>query len=135
MRVLALRLPASVTVPVAVAAKAVPAPAAPATPPPAALKLEGAWSGVEHEGGRTKYVTVTFHGSGGTYALEGAVSVSTPLLSVERPQKNTVRFAVQIRGGTRHYVGRWDGEKIVGKIADDAGGAQEVGTFELAADR
>ena len=138
LRAVALRVPASVAAPVAAAAG--PAPVVPAALPPApaataVLKLDGAWIGTEHEGGRTSYVTVTFRENGGTYALEGALSVTTPLSSVERPQKNTVRFSVQIRGGTRYFVGRWDGTKIAGKVTDDPGGRQEVGSFDLAPGR
>jgi hypothetical protein len=42
-----------------------------------------------------------------------------------------VRFSLQIRGGVRHYLGRWDGEAITGSVSTDAAGNNVVASFEL----
>lgn len=123
LRILALRVPASV---------AEPATATLAGGAAGALKLEGNWNGWEAAGGTRRYLAVSFRTGGGTFTYTGGVAVGLPLLSVETPQKGTVRFSVQIRGGTRYYTGKWDGEKMTGKIASDAGGKGEIGSFELA---
>ena len=94
-------------------------------------RLDGPWTGSESEGGRQRFVTVTFRGSTGTIAYEGVVTVSAPLLSVEQPQRGAARFSVELRGGLRYYVGRWDGQALTGKISTDPGASQAIGTFEL----
>jgi hypothetical protein len=140
LRSVAYRVPASVAA----------SGAAPAAPPPAAavtaavsaparpagdLKLDGVWVGTEQEGGRRKYVTMRFRGDAGSYSLDGAVSVTTPFFAVERPQRNTVRLVLEIGGGLRYYIGRWDGSRIAGKVSDDPSGAGEVATFEVSPKR
>jgi hypothetical protein len=94
-------------------------------------RLEGAWSGSETEGGRRRDVSVTFRGSTGTFAYEGVMTVSAPLLTVTQPQRGAARWSVEFRGGLRYYVGRWDGQALTGKVSTDPGGAQSLGTFEL----
>jgi FHA domain/IPT/TIG domain len=135
LRVLALRVPPGVRGPTVVAPVSLPSSTAPATPaPPAAQpmpRLDGAWTGTESEGGRQRDVTVTFRGSTGTIAYEGVMTVSAPLLSVDQPQRGGARFSVELRGGLRHYLGRWDGQALAGKISTDPGGSQSLGTFEL----
>jgi hypothetical protein len=124
LRLLALRVPASVP-------GAPGGSAAEPTPAAGAFKLEGLWSGVEVEGDRRKYVSVTFRGTGGTLAFEGTVSISMNLDRVEQPQKGTVRYSVQSGSSTRHYLGKWDGRRIAGKISSDASDKGDIGTFEL----
>ena len=60
-----------------------------------------------------------------------AVSIGVPLLLVETPQRSSVRFSAEVRGGIRYYQGAWDGEKLKGRITRDPGGSNVVGTFEL----
>jgi hypothetical protein len=125
LRALGLRIPAAVKGIGPGAAQAAPAGAA------AAFKMQGTWTGSEVQGGSRRYITVTFQGSGGTFTLEGAIALHTALTLAEQPQKGTVRFAAAVRGGTRYYLGKWDGERISGTIAKDPAGREEVGTFEL----
>jgi hypothetical protein len=132
LRTLALRVPASVTA--AVPAGPAIAPAAPAGPAAStvpALRLEGSWIGTELQGGVRKYVTVTLRGRGGSVVYEGGISVSVPLLSLDQPQRDSVRYSLEFRGGRRYYVGKWDGRKITGRISSDPSGRGDVGAFEL----
>jgi hypothetical protein len=134
LRLVAMRVPPTVRGPAGVAAAATPTTAGPSASPASGSRpmprLEGAWTGSETEGGRRRFLTVTFRGSTGTIAYEGAMTVSAPLLSVE-PQRGGARFSVEVRGGLRYYQGRWDGAALTGRITPDAAGAQAVGTFEL----
>jgi hypothetical protein len=125
LRTLGLRIPAAVKAIGGLAAPTGPTSAAPA------FKMQGTWSGSEVQAGSRRYITVTFQGNGGTFTIEGAVALQTALALAEQPQKGTVRFAALVRGGTRYYLGKWDGERISGTIAKDAAGREEVGTFEL----
>jgi hypothetical protein len=134
LRLVALRVPPGVRGPATVAPVSVASANAPVTPPSAAQpmpRLDGPWSGSENETGRQRYVTVTFRGATGTISYEGVMTVSAPLLSVEQAQRGAVRFSVELRGGLRYYVGRWDGQALTGKVSTDPGGAQSLGTFEL----
>jgi hypothetical protein len=128
LRLLALRVPASVTPPAAAAALA---PAAAATPAPARLQLEGTWTGSQVEQGQRQYLTVTFQRGGGSIAYEGGITFTVPFVDLGQPRRDQVRFSVQIRGGVRHYAGTWDGETIAGSISTDAAGKNVVATFEL----
>ena len=130
LRLLALRVPASVTAPVAAAAAAG-LPAAAATPAPARLQLEGTWAGSQVEQGQRQYVSVTFRRDGGSISYEGGITLTVPLLALDPPRRDQVRFSVQIRGGIRHYSGKWDGETIRGSISTDAAGRNVVASFEL----
>ena len=76
-------------------------------------------------------MTVTFRSDYGSIAYEGGLTLTVPFLKLERPGRNRVRFTVQMRGGIRHYLGRWDGETLSGDIARDEAGGDVVGTFEL----
>ena len=133
MRLLALRVPASVAAPVAapVVAAAPLAPPATATPAPARLQLEGTWAGSQVEQGQRQYLTVVFRREGGTIAYEGGITLTVPLLTLAQPRRDQARFSVQMRGGIRHYVGAWDGEKLSGSISTDAQARNVVATFEL----
>jgi hypothetical protein len=119
LRLVALRVPAAVVgpggVPVAAAA---------------ALKLEGNWTGSEVENAQRRYISASFAQGTGSIAIEAAVVLTLPLLTVET-RKNEARFSIQFRGGTRHYIGKWDGALLSGIIANDAAGKEQVGTFEL----
>ena len=53
------------------------------------------------------------------------------MTTLEKPRRDQVHFSVQIRGGMRHYAGRWDGEAITGNVSTDAAGKNVVATFEL----
>ena len=130
LRLLALRVPASVAAPVAAAA-AGGLPAAAATPAPARLQLEGSWAGSQVEQGQRQYLSATFRRDGGSIAYEGGITFTVPLLTLEPPRRDQVRFSVQIRGGIRHYSGKWDGEAIRGSISTDAAGRNVVASFEL----
>jgi hypothetical protein len=126
LRVVGLRVPVKVKGPAGAA------PAAAATSPGAPpLVLDGLWAGVEMEGGRRKPVSATFRGAGGTYAYESGVVLGMPLLQVQQPEKDGVRFAFASRGFVRYYVGKWDGRKLAGTISSDPSGKGDVGTFEL----
>ncbi len=57
--------------------------------------------------------------------------MTVPLITLEQPKRDQVRFSVQIRGGIRHYSGKWDGETIAGSISTDAAGRNVVASFEL----
>jgi hypothetical protein len=135
LRVLALRVPATVRAP----AEAGAAPAAgAASPPPAegtpALRLDGAWTGFENEGGLRKSINISIHGATGTLTYLRALAMSVPVLNVSQPQKGVVRFEVPTGGGRRYYRGRWDGRKVDGKVYTDAEGRREVGSFEIRKD-
>ena len=127
LRAVALRVPATVSAPVARPDRAVPA-AAESVPP---LKLDGSWRGSETESGIHKPITVVFRGGSGTLTYERALSMSVPVLLVQQPQKGVVRFEVRVGSGTRFYRGRWDGSRITGKLTSDPEGRTEIGTFEL----
>jgi hypothetical protein len=133
LRLLGLRVPASVSEPEGASGGGGATPAQGAVAP---LDLMGAWSGTETEEGRQQHVTVTFGKSGdmlgGTLSY-GALSV--PLLKVEDPQKDVVRFSVQFRGGIRYYTGHWDGQSISGSIALDRSGTPVVGSFTISQGR
>jgi hypothetical protein len=124
LRLLGLRVPEKVKGP---AASAAPAGAPGARP----LVLDGLWAGVEIEGGRRKPVTVTFRGTGGSYAYESGVVLGMPLLEVRQPKKDAVRFAFAARGFVRYYDGTWDGRRLSGTISSDPSGKGDVGSFEL----
>jgi len=127
LRAVALRVPATVSAPVARPDGAVPA-AAESVPP---LKLDGSWRGRETESGVHKPITIVFRGGSGTLTYERALSMSVPVLLVQQPQKGAVRFEVRVGSGTRFYRGRWDGSRITGKLTSDPEGRTEIGTFEL----
>lgn len=129
LRLLGLRVPASVTAPVAAVPSALPA--ATATPPPARLQLEGTWGGKQVEQGQLQYLSVTFRRGAGSISYEGGITLTVPLITLEQPKRDQVRFSVQIRGGIRHYSGKWDGEAIAGSISTDAAGRNVVASFEL----
>ena len=120
LRLLAFRVPPSVTGPGGPAAGA----------PSATLKLEGSWTGSEVESGQRRYISATFSGDTGTIDINAAVTLTLPLLTLEA-KKNEARFSLQFRGGTRHYVGKWDGQTLSGSISNDPAGQEVVGTFEL----
>ena len=120
LRVVALRVPATVKGP----AGAVGA-AAPVSP----LALNGTWSGSENEGGNARYMTVTFSGNTGTFTYERALSVTIPLNTVEQVNRKQVRFDLRSGMHLRIYDGTWDGQKLRGKILGDD--KSEIGTFEM----
>ena len=80
--------------------------------------------------GIRKFATVTFKGSGGSYKYSGGVGVSLPLSGVEQ-KRGELRFVLQTGGRSRHYIGKWDGTRLSGKISGEATGSGELGTFEL----
>ena len=130
LRLVALRVPASVTAVVPAASGVGPAAATP-TPRRAALRLEGTWSGSEEEGGQRRYLTVRFRRGSGSVAYESGISFTLPMLALEEPGRDLVRFTVEFRGGLRHYHGRWDGQTLSGEISRDEAGRTVVGRFEL----
>ena len=74
---------------------------------------------------------MTFHRGGGSISYEGGITLTMPLLSLEESRRDQVRFSVQIRGGVRHYAGKWDGEAITGSISTDMAGRNVVARFVL----
>jgi hypothetical protein len=141
LRVLALRVPATVSAPAASGAAAAAAgtaappgttaPPADATPP---LRLDGTWNGIETEGALRKSINVSIRGASGTMTYQRALAMSVPVLNASQPQKGVVRFEVPTGGGRRYYRGRWDGAKVTGKVYSDPDGRREVGSFEIRKD-
>jgi hypothetical protein len=130
LRLLALRVPPSVAAPAAAPASATPPSGAP-TPAPVRLQLEGTWGGSQVEEGQRQYFTVSFQRGGGTISYEGGITFTMPLATLEQPRRDQVAFSVQIRGGTRYYAARWDGEALAGSVSTDAAGRNVVATFVL----
>jgi hypothetical protein len=120
LRGLAFRVPAGVKAP---------SEAGTAAPPVQALVVDGIWTGSETESGGTRYMTVTFAGTGGTFTYERALSVTIPLLSVEQTARRQLKFAFRSGMHLREYEGTWDGQKLRGKIKAEDGA--EIGAFEL----
>jgi hypothetical protein len=138
LRLLALRVPASVPGPAApaapapaLAAPAVPAAGAAGTPRPGPLALEGTWAGSQTESGRRQYITARFRKNGGSLAYEGGITLTVPLLTLEQTGRDRARFSVQFQAGVRHYAGKWDGETLSGPVSTDAAGKNVVASFEL----
>jgi len=139
LRLLALRVPAAVSAPTPSAAAApAAAPGALVAPPTSApsavaprLVLDGTFRGSEIEEGQRRYLTVSFQRGGGTISYEGGITFTVPFVTLEARGHDQVRFSVQMRGGMRHYAGRWDGEKLTGSLSSDAAGRNVVGSFEL----
>jgi len=127
LRVLSLRVPATVKAPADVVAAPADAAAAAAAGP---LKLEGIWSGSETDGGLVKYITVTFTKTSGTLTYERALTMSVPLESVEG-QRQGVRFSLKSGSRVSWYLGKWDGTKLRGTIHSDTPGGPPAGSFEL----
>lgn len=128
VRILAFRVPAAIPGPAGPTSVAV----APAAAGGAPLRLEGGtWIGTEVEADEGRDLTATFRNGLGTMSYEGRVTLTVPFLTVEQPQKNTVRFSLQVRGGMRFYNGRWDGQMLSGAVSRDAAGKDPVGTFTL----
>jgi hypothetical protein len=120
LRIVGLRVPASVVGPGGASASG----------SAAVLKLEGSWVGSEVENAQRRYISATFGGGTGSISIEAAVTLTLPLLTLEA-RKNDAHFSIQFRGGTRHYIGKWDGHLLTGTISADAAGKEQLGTFEL----
>ncbi len=127
LRLVAFRVPPAVPGLQGPGSVAVAPAAAVATP----LQLEGTWGGIEIEEGLRRDVTVTFKADSGSVSYEGMVTLTVPLLTLEQPQNNAVRFSLQYRGGIRYYNGRWDGQALAGAISRDPAGTDSVATFTL----
>jgi hypothetical protein len=125
LRPLGLRVPPSVTSPAGEPAAGV------ATAGAAALRLAGDWSGNELESGERKFVTASFAPPTGTLTYQRALTITVPLANVEQGRDGSVRFEAQAGRGTRYYSGKWDGQKIAGKITSDQAGQEVTGSFEL----
>ncbi|HEY7512004.1 MAG TPA: IPT/TIG domain-containing protein [Vicinamibacteria bacterium] len=132
MRTMALRVPAAVVAPVdAGPAGARPTPAVEAPAAGTAGQLEGDWTGRESEGGEPRHVNVTFTRDGGSLSYQRALSLTLPLMGVEIDRRGNVRYSMQTARGARYYAGRWDGEKIEGRIFSDPERQDAIGTFTL----
>ncbi|MGE5125387.1 MAG: IPT/TIG domain-containing protein [Betaproteobacteria bacterium] len=130
LRLIALRVPATVSAPATAASAPGGAAAASASPPPR-LSLDGSFRGHETEEGQLRYLTVAFSRGGGSITYEGGITFSVPLLSLEQRGRDQLRFSVRMRGGVRYYSGRWDGERLTGTLSKDSAGREVVGSFEL----
>jgi len=128
LRTIGLRVPAAVSGPPAAGGAAAPAAGG------AALKLDGVWTGAETDSEGRKSVTMRFAGSTGSLAYQRALSVSVPLTGIEQ-RKDALHYSVKTATGTRFYVGRWDGEKVTGRIFSDAANTFPIGSFEIAPER
>jgi hypothetical protein len=95
------------------------------------LQLEGEWTGRESEGGAPRRVNVTFTREGGTLSYQRALSLSLPLMGVQLDRRGNVHYSMQTARGARYYAGRWDGQKIEGRIFSDPEGQEPIGTFTL----
>jgi hypothetical protein len=127
LRVIGLRVPPAVALPeVSTGA----APARTPTPATAALVLDGAWRGAEISEGRRRHVFVTISGNGGTFAYQGGVTANLPLVGLAR-KRDSVSFALDVRGSRWYYAAKWDGSKLAGTISSQPGGRADLGTFEL----
>jgi hypothetical protein len=121
-----LRVPASVAAPTEGGTAA-----AAAQPPAPPLELEGDWTGRETEGNEPRNVDVTFTRDRGTLSYQRALSLSLPLIGVALDRRGNVRYSMQTARGARYYSGRWDGQKIEGRISADPAGQTPIGTFTL----
>jgi hypothetical protein len=52
-------------------------------------------------------------------------------MGVEIDRRGNVRYSMQTARGARYYSGRWDGEKIEGRIFSDPERQDAIGTFTL----
>ena len=120
-------VPASVSAPAGELAATAAAPAATAP----VLRLEGSWAGSENEEGERKFVTISLTPPTGTLTYERALSMTVSLSNVAQGRDGSVRFEAQAGRGVHYYAGRWDGQKISGKIAADPAGQTVIGSFEL----
>jgi hypothetical protein len=126
LRTLALRVPASVSAP---AGEPTTAAATTSSLPP--LRLAGDWSGSETESGERKFVTANFAPPAGTLTYQRALTITVTLSNVTQGRDGGVRFEAQAGRGLRYYAGKWDGQKITGKISSDTAGQESLGNFEL----
>jgi len=127
LRTLALRVPASVPLPAGEAA------ATPVTPTASVpkLALAGDWSGTETEAGERRFVTANFAPPTGSLTYQRALTITVSLANVEQGRDGSVRFEAQAGRGLHYYAGKWDGQKITGRIASDPTGQTVIGNFEL----
>jgi len=125
LRTLALRVPAGVPAPAGEAASTATAAGAPA------LKLDGNWTGTSTEEGERKFVTAVFTPPTGTLTYQRALSLTVTLTNIAQARDGSVRFEAQAGRGLHYYSGKWDGQRIAGKITSDPTGQAVVGSFEL----
>jgi len=125
LRPLALRVPASVSGPAGEVTTAA------ASTSVAPLRLAGDWSGTEVEAGERRFVTANFAPPAGSLTYQRALTITVTLSSVEQGRDGSVRFEAQAGRGQRYYIGKWDGQKLTGKIASDTAGQEVLGSFEL----
>jgi hypothetical protein len=125
LRMIALRVPASVPAPAGEVSAVAP------TATVAPLRLDGNWSGFELEGGDRKYITATFAPPNGNLTYERALSLTVALAKVEQSRDGSLRFEAQAGRGMRYYAGKWDGQKVSGRIFADPTGQTIIGSFEL----
>jgi hypothetical protein len=127
LRTVALRVPASVPLP---AGEAAAVPVAPTATVPK-LTLAGDWSGTEIEAGERRFVTVSFSPPTGSLTYQRALTITVSLANVEQARDGTVKFEAQAGRGLHYYAGKWDGQKITGRIASDPTIQTVIGSFEL----
>jgi hypothetical protein len=124
LRMLALRVPPTVGEPAASLG---------ASPGSRAVheRVAGMWSGAQTDEGERMSITVTFSGETGTLTYERTLTLTLPILRVEQPQGNTLRFSLQSGERLLRYVATLEGDRMKGKIFSEAAGESEIGTFEL----
>ncbi|HEY2945099.1 MAG TPA: hypothetical protein VGN09_21880, partial [Vicinamibacteria bacterium] len=81
--------------------------------------------------GERRFVTANFAPPAGSLTYQRALTITVVLANVEQGRDGSVRFEAQAGRGQRYYIGKWDGQKIAGKIASDTAGQEILGNFEL----
>jgi hypothetical protein len=94
-------------------------------------RVAGIWSGSQTDEGERMSITLTFSGETGTLTYERTLTLTLPILRVEQPQGDTLRFSLQSGERLLRYVATLEGERMKGKIYSEAAGGSEIGTFEL----
>jgi hypothetical protein len=125
LRTLALRVPATVPAPAGEAASTATVAGA------SVLKLDGNWAGTSTEEGERKFVTAVFTPPTGTLTYQRALSLTVTLTNITQARDGSVRFEAQAGRGLHYYSGKWDGQRIAGKITSDPTGQAVIGSFEL----
>jgi uncharacterized protein (TIGR03437 family) len=102
----------------------------------AAAAIEGRWDGTMDEpGAGSRAIKVAFRNEGAALAgtltsRAGKVEMNTPLRDVKY-EKGGIRFAVDVAGSSRFFVGTVEGAAMKGTVAKSDGEKSPAGTFSL----